>query len=57
MYLILQAEDGSDRGDYDAVIVFSYYEYDPNCIEFTVWNGTDCIPDYDTYCASFNSEV
>jgi|TARA_B110000503_G_C7018174_1_gene358596 hypothetical protein len=50
MYLILEPEDGSSKGDYDAVIQFSYYEYDPNCVEFTVWNGTDCINDYDKYC-------
>ena len=57
MYLILEPEDGSSKGDYDAVIQFSYYEYDPNCVEFTVWNGTDCINDYDKYCQSFQSDV
>ena len=53
LYLVLEKEDGSSKGDYDAVIQFSYYEYDPNCVEFTVWNGTDCINDYDKYCESF----
>ena len=50
LYLILEPEDGSSKGDYDAVIQFSYYEYDPNCVEFTFWNGTDCINDYEKYC-------
>ena len=53
-YLILQSEDGSSRGDYKAVIQFSYYEYDPNCVQFTYWNGTACEPNYDEYCASFD---
>lgn len=57
MYLILEPEDGSSKGDYDAVIQFSYYEYDPNCVEFTFWNGTDCENDYDKYCESFQSDV
>jgi hypothetical protein len=49
-YILLSDDEGSSKGDYDAVIQFSYYEYDPNCVEFTVWNGTDCINDYDKYC-------
>lgn len=57
MYLILQPEDGSSKGDYDAVIQLSYYEYDPNCVKYTFWNGTDCENDYDLYCASFQSDV
>jgi hypothetical protein len=51
-YLILQSEDGSSKGDFDASIQFSYYEYDPNCVQYTVWNGTACVNDYDTYCKS-----
>ena len=31
-YLILGAETGSSKGDYDAIVQFSYYEYDPNCV-------------------------
>ena len=57
MYLILKAEEGSSKGMYDAVIMFSYYEYDPNCVKFTVWNGTDCAPDYNAYCMAQEPEV
>ena len=57
IYLILQAESGSAKGDYDAVIQFAYYEYDPNCVEFTLWNGTACANDYDAYCQSFQLDV
>ena len=51
--MLLGSETGSSKGDYDAVIQLSYYEYDPNCVQFTYWNGTDCIPDYDLYCQTF----
>lgn len=30
-WITLQAEQGSSKGDFAAVITFSYYEYDPNC--------------------------
>ena len=30
-YLVLQPQQGSSKGDYDALISFAYYEYDPNC--------------------------
>jgi hypothetical protein len=31
-WIVIQAEDGSDKGDYEALITFSYYAYDPNCV-------------------------
>ena len=34
-------------------MIFSYFEFDPNCDAFTNWNGTDCVPDYDSYCEQF----
>lgn len=33
-------------------MTFRYYEYDPQCPEFTFWNGTDCEGNYTLYCAS-----
>ena len=52
-YLVLQPQQGSSKGDYDAVISFSYYEYDPNCAQYTYWNGTDCDPDYNEFCQQY----
>ena len=51
-WFVLKAESGSDKGDYEADIILSYYEYDPNCADFTNWNGEECEPDFDAYCAS-----
>jgi archaellum component FlaF (FlaF/FlaG flagellin family) len=31
------------------------YEYDPNCDINKLWNGTDCAPDYITYCKSLTT--
>lgn len=55
-WIVLQAEEGSDKGDYDATITFSYYEYDPNCAQYTYWNGEECEPDYDEYCAQYDEQ-
>lgn len=56
-YMVLQAETGASKGDFDTVITFSYYEYDPNCVKFTYWNGTSCVVNYNEYCASFTDDV
>ena len=50
-WVVLQAEDGSEKGDYEASITFSNYEYDPNCVQYTYWNGEECEPDWDEYCS------
>jgi len=49
-WVVIKAEDGSVKGDYKTKMIFSYFEFDPNCDAFTNWNGTDCVPDYDSYC-------
>lgn len=33
-----------------------YYEWDPRCGEFTIWDGSSCQPDYLTYCDSLTSD-
>ena len=35
-------------------VTFSYYTYDPNCVEYTYWNGQECEPNYDEYCAQYD---
>jgi hypothetical protein len=50
LYLVLQPETGSSKGDFDVLIQFSYYEYNPNCVQYTSWNGTACVNNYDEYC-------
>jgi hypothetical protein len=48
---VITPVSGSTTG-YSGSITFNYYVYDPNCDTNTVWNGTECLPDYVTYCAS-----
>ena len=40
---------------YKGSLTFRYYQYEPNCIKFTNWNGTDCAPDFESYCKSLTS--
>ena len=37
-------------------ILARYYTYDPRCMINMKWNGTDCVVDFDTYCASLTEE-
>jgi hypothetical protein len=54
-YIVITPVSGSTSG-YAASISFNYYVYDPNCDTNTVWNGTACVVDYNTYCASLSSK-
>lgn len=50
-YLLIKPQDGVTYG-FMADITLNYYLYDPNCQVNKKWNGTDCIVDYEFYCAS-----
>ena len=50
-WISVQPETNSSKGDYFLSVTFSYYTYDPNCVKYTYWNGNECEPDYDEYCA------
>ena len=52
LYMQLTPLSTSNYSALEATVEFKYYEYDPKCAEFTYWNGTECDPNYNEYCAS-----
>jgi len=55
-FLTILPAEGTRIGDQVVDIDFNYYRYDPMCVEFTKWNGTDCVQQYDEFCASFKPQ-
>ena len=55
-YLTLIPKSGTRMGDYEVDIDLNYYMYDPQCIQYTKWNGTDCVQQYDEYCKSLKPQ-
>ena len=57
LYLLVTPDSGASKGDMKLSVTFRYYEYDPLCDpDFEKWNGTDCVAQYDIYCASLTDE-
>ena len=54
--MVVKPVPGKSRGDFNAEIIFRYYEYDPMCATFTYWNGYRCKPNYSEYCASLTED-
>lgn len=52
LYMQLSPASDAEYEDLAGLIEFRYYEYDPKCATYTYWNGTDCEPNYNEYCAS-----
>jgi hypothetical protein len=56
LFMVIQPQSGASNGDFEVEFTVAYYEYDPNCPEFTKWNGTDCEVNYTQYCASLTDQ-
>lgn len=55
-FVQVQPAVGSQYGDYAQSIKFRYYQYNPNCAEFTEWNGSVCQPNYTAYCSNLTEQ-
>jgi hypothetical protein len=56
LFVQIQPTNNTEFGQYDGTITFKYYVYDPKCADFTYWNGTDCEPDFLSYCESLTPD-
>jgi hypothetical protein len=55
-FIQINATDGAQTGQFLGKMKLRYYEWDPRCGEFTIWDGSSCQPDYLTYCDSLTSD-
>ena len=57
MFVQLNPSNNTEYGDYSGKITFRYYTWSPNCEEFTQWNGTECVPDFEAFCVSLTDTM
>lgn len=42
-YITLIPKKDARLGEHEIDIDLNFYQYDPKCIQYTKWNGTDCV--------------